>query len=256
MFKIFKKFQLLKTKSKNIVVIVDEDFYPKNENPHLENALNEKWEGELIYDMINNNSFVANKNKYYEFYTKIRDKYKSIKPSSKYHKSLINIFEGHNLTIINLGLDESFERVGFKNVLHPKGINSQLICSTSTFGCGKKFRFKKFNSKTVCSNPECKQKTHLKPNIDFVKESSDFDSWNNSKLVCENADMIIFFGSNCHRTIVNSLLNLNSEVIKVEVAPRTSDTAETEFHYVVLADDNPTGIMKLSKLLPRYLSKK
>lgn len=251
MFNFFKK--MSKKNIKNIVVIVDEDFYPKNENPHLENPLEEYWKGELIYDMISHDLFLNNKEKYYDFYTKVREDYKKIKPSAKYHKALLNLFQDHNLTIINLGIDECFEKLGFKNVKHPKGINSQLICSPSTFGCGKKFRFKEFNSKTVCK--QCKRKEHLKPNIEWFKESSDFEEWNSSKMACENADMIIFFGKNCNRSIINTLLNLNSESIKVEVCQRTSDVLETEFHYVVISQDNPHGIQKLESLLPRYFKK-
>lgn len=252
MFSFFKRFKK-KSAPKKIVIIVDEDFYPNCKNPHLENPFEETWNGESLIDMISYDKFLTDKDKYYKFYTQIRKEYRKVKSSSRYHLPILSLFNNDDITIINLGIDSCFERAKFKKVLHPKGLNTQLICSPNTFGCGKKFKFEEFNDKIVCKS--CKEKKHLKPNIDWFNEAGDFEEWNDSKNSCENADMIIFFGSNCNRTIVNTLLNLNPETIKVEVAPRTSDILETEFHHVVMAQSVPEGLEKLKKLIPIYFKK-
>lgn len=251
MFNIFKKIK--KNNVKNVVVIVDEDFYPKANNPHLEDV-DSKWYDGTVLEYTKYSEFIKDKKKYYDFYTQLRNDYKKIKPSNRYHRELVSIFKDFNLEIINLGIDVNFERIGFKKVIHPKGINTQLICNPSTFGCGKRFKFDTFNEKTVCKN--CKQKSHLKPNIDWFGESSDYREWQKAKLVCEEADMIIFIGKNCNRTIINTLLNLNPSCKKIEIAAHSSDVLETEFHYVIEASDNIIGLRKLKELLPIYIKDK
>lgn len=244
------KFFRRKKEIKNVVIILDEDFYPKSNNPHLEEP-DYLWNDESVYNIAKYSNFIEDKKKYYNFYNNIRNEYRKLKPSTKYHKSLLEIFKNFNLTIINTGIDESFEKIGFKNVIHPKGINSKLICGSATFGCGEKFRFKEFNEKTVCK--KCGQKEHLRPNIDWVGEASDSEDWNKARIACENANLIVFIGKNCRRAIFDTLLNLNTECKKVEIAQRTSDILGTEFHYSIRAQDNIMGLEKLKKLLPIYL---
>lgn len=239
-----------KNKINNVTIIVDEGFYPKAKNPYLEDIKSE-WNGESLLEMTKYSQFIENKPKFYKFYNEIRDHYRKVKPSDRLHKELLEIFKNYNLTIINLGMDQCFEKLKFKNVIHPKGINTHLICNPSTFGCGRKFRFKEFNQKTVCVN--CKSKEHLKPNIDWFKENSDTEEWNKAKIACETSDLIIFIGKDCQRMIVQTLISLNTECKKVEIAKQSSDILETEFHYVILADDNIIGVKKLKSLLPIYL---
>lgn len=247
----FGFFKNKKSKSvKNIVVIVDENFYPSAENPNLED-IKKEWRGEIIYNVTNSAKFEENKSKYYRFYNDVRNHYRRLKYSSRYHKELLDIFKGHNLKIINLGIDHCFEKLGFENVIHPKGINTHLLCNPANFGCGERFRFKEFNRRTVC--PNCGEKEHLRPNMDWFGEASDSVEWDKAKNACENADLIVFIGSDCRRVVVQTLINVNFDCKKVEIAPSSSDVLETEFHYVIIASDNIIGLKKLKSLLPIYL---
>lgn len=246
--KIIKMFKSSFDKEKKkIVILAGTGFYPKIENPDFQNH-DYEWNNEKIMNIATRKAFKLGKDKFYDFYTKVRQEYKK-KGYGTVHKSLLSLTKEYDVSIITLGIDDSFEKAGFKNVLHVNGIYNQLVCDFKDGGCSKTFKFKSFDKEVVC--PRCRNKYSIRPNLCWFGEDPQFDVWQEASKLMENCDLYIQIGANVKDRAVHALVD-KCYAEKVEINPKTSDPEEYIFEYVILSTPDE-GIKKLKKYIKQYI---
>lgn len=237
----------LDKEKKKIVILAGSGFYPKIESPNFQDHTYQ-WNDEKIVNIATRRAFKLDKDKFYEFYNKIRLEYRK-KGYGNIHKNLYNLLKSYDVTVITLGIDDAFEKSGFKKVLHINGIYNQLLCDFKDGGCSKTFKYKTFDKQVEC--PRCHTKHALRPNLCWFGEDPQFDVWQEASKKIEECDLYIQIGANVKDKTIHSLVDkCYSE--KVEINPRTSDPEEFIFQYVIEAPP-AEGVDKLKKYLKEYI---
>lgn len=242
---------LFKKEPKKLTFIIGEDFYKKTKIPDLQDR-NTYWDNLSIQEIADLDSFIKNPIPFYDFYNNKKEEFKKISPSS-IHKEIAKLKEEYEVSIITLSVDNLFERVGAKKVIHINGSIFEYYCDHTFGGCSKIFKIKDTWSKnTEC--PRCGETHTVRPNIVWYKQDSEFSAWQDACLAVENCDLLIQIGANAKHHLVEALL-AKCYSNKLEINRRTSDPEEMIFEFV-MEGDIKNNIQEMKKKLKKYVSYK
>lgn len=242
---------LFSKEPKKLTFIIGEDFYKKSRIPDMQDR-NAFWDNNLIEDIADLKAFYKNKELYYSFYNEKREQFKAISPGS-IHKELTSLQEEYDVSIITLAVDNLFERVGGKNIIHLNGSLFEMFCDNTVGGCGKVFKIKKeWDKHTEC--PRCSDTHTVRPNLVWLKLDTEFSAWQAACLAVENCDLLIQIGVDAHHHFVQPLLD-KCYSNKVEINKTTCDPDETLFEFV-LEGDIKKNVPLMKTKLKKYLKAK
>lgn len=242
---------IFKKEPKKLTFIIGEDFYKKTKIPDLQDR-NAYWDSHPIEEIADLDSYIKDPTPFYDFYNNKKEEFKAISPSS-IHKEIAKLKDEYEVSIITLSVDNLFERVGAKKVIHINGSIFEYYCDHTFGGCSKIFKLKdNWSKSTEC--PRCGETHTVRPNIVWYKQDSEFSAWKDACLAVENCDLLIQIGADANDHLVEALL-AKCYSNKLEINRRTTDPDEMIFEFV-MEGDIKKNIQEMKKKLKKYVSYK
>lgn len=242
---------IFKKEPKKITFIIGEDFYKKSKIPDLQDK-NAYWDSYSVEDIADLDKFIKNPSEYYDFYNNKKEEFKNISPSS-IHKEIVKLKEDYDITIITLSVDNLFERMGAKNVIHVNGSIFEYYCDNTMGGCSKIFKIKNnWDKNTEC--PRCGESHTVRPNLVWLKQDTEFSTWQSACLAVENCDLLIQIGADANNHYVEPLLS-KCYSNKLEINKTSSDPEEMIFEFVIEGDIKKS-IQEMKQKLKKYINYK
>jgi NAD-dependent deacetylase len=200
------------------------------------------WEGHDIMQVASPAGWRNNQNLVLDFYNKRRQQLLNVQPNEA-HKSLVELEEFYNLTIITQNVDDLHERAGSSQIIH---LHGELLKVRSTVNPNLIYDWKK----DLNLGDLCEHKAQLRPHIVWFGE--EVPLLQRATILTENADILIIIGTSMMVYPAANLVNYAKDAVPIYfIDPKPQIQQNYYSNLTVLAEKASSGVRKVvNQLIP------
>jgi len=209
------------------------------------------WENNKIEEICNINTWEANKEKVFKFYSERRIQLGNVQPNliHKTISELQNKYGNNNIIVMTQNVDDLLERAGCSEVLHLHGNLKEIKC----LDCHRTFdiSYKNFTEKETCKY--CKS-NNIKPNIIFFGEyAPNYHFMKRNFRNINKEDIVIVMGTLGNVIGISRYINFCDSKLKILNNLEYSEYInERDFNYIFY-EKGTEAIIKIKKLIENHL---